>query len=341
MSSASPRLLLNLARRWSEGDPVALAGRALEAGFDGVGLVDSPRLFRDGWIESERVLAGTEARLTGPIVASLGLRHAATVAGALRTLELHHPGRAFTVVGRGESSVANEGIASPSLADHRVAMRTLREQLRDECGDDRLPGRLLGAASGPRTVTATATELGGVLLDVGVDPSMVERAVRLAREADPDTHVWLFARTLVVDDAQSAAEQAAPLLGSCAMRMASAPGWFGLDDAQVDAVRRLADAHDYRRHGDQQRAATDAANGDDGDDDDDASRLVRRRFLLVNTPAAIADAVHRLGALGIDGIVVAGALPGMVDRLEDLGAALRAGLTHPRVAHPSESSGGA
>lgn len=338
MSSIAPRLLLNLARRWSEGDPVALARRALGAGFDGVGLVDSPRLFRDGWIESERVLTGTAAGLTGPVVASLGLRHAASVAGALRTLELHHSGRAFAVVGRGESSVANEGIGPPSLSDHRVAMRTLREQLRNESGHDRLPGRLLGAASGPRTITATAIELGGVLLDVGVDPPMVERAARLARESDPATHVWLFARALAVDDPQTAAEQAAPLLGSCAMRMANAPGWFGLDDDQVVAVRRLAEAHDYRRHGAQQRAATAA---DDDDDDAAASRLVRRQFLLVDTPAAIARAVARLHAVGIDGIVVAGALPGVVDRLEHLGPALRAGLTYPLPpeAHASESSG--
>ncbi|MEO5745233.1 MAG: hypothetical protein ABIQ53_11700 [Terracoccus sp.] len=331
MKSASPRLLLNLARRWSEGDPVALARRALDAGFDGVGLVDSPRLFLDGWIESERVLAGTSAGLTGPVIASLGLRHASTVAGALRTLEQHHPGRAFTVVGRGESSVANEGITAPSLSDHRAAMRTLRKQLRDDAGNDRLPGRLLGAASGPRTITATATELGGVLLDVGVDPPMVERAARLARESDPATHVWIFARTLIVDDPQTAAEQADPLLGSCAMRMANAPGWFGLDADQADAVRRVADAHDYRQHGTQQRTAT----------DDDASRLVRHRFLLVDTPTAIADAVAGLRAIGIDGIVVAGALPGVVDRLEDLGAALHAGITHPLPpeAHTNESSG--
>jgi len=317
VKSASSRLVLNLARRWSEGDPVALARRALDAGFDGIGLVDSPRLFRDGWIESERVLAGTDAGLSGPVVASLGLRHPATVAGALRTLEQHHPGRPFAVVGRGESSVANEGISAPTLAEHRVAMHTLRDLLRDEYGNDRLPGRLLGAASGPRTITATAAELGGVLLDVGVDPGTVARAARLARESAPDTHLWLFVRALVVDDSQRAAEEAAPLLGSCARRLASAPAWFGLDGDQVDAVRRLADAHDYRRHGDQQQAAT----------DDDTGMLVRQLFLLVNSPETISDAVTRLRFPGIDGIVVAGALPGVVDRLERLGAALRDGLT--------------
>lgn len=317
MNTAHPRLVLNIARRWSEGDPSAVARRALDAGFDGIGFVDSPRLFHDGWVETERVLAGTDAGLAGPVVTSLGLRHPTTVAGALRTLERHHPGRAFAVVGRGESSLANEGMTAPTLADYRVSTRSLRELLRDEKGNDRLPGRLLGAASGPRTITTTAVELGGVLLDVGVDPPMVARAARLARESDPATRVWLFIRALVVADLQSAAMEAAPLLGSCAMRMASAPGWFGLTEDQAEDVRRLADAHNYRLHGAQQQATT----------DDDASEFVRQRFLLVTTPQTIVDSIAQLCAIGIDGIVVAGALPGVCDQLERLGSAFRNGFS--------------
>lgn len=350
MSSSDPRLVLNLARRWVDTEPVAVAQQALTAGFDGIGLVDSPRLFRDGWVETERVLTSTDAALAGPVVASLGLRHPTTVAGALRTLEQHHPGRAFTVVGRGESSVANEGITAPTLAEYRMAMRSLRELLRDERGHDRLAGRLLGAASGPRTVTATAAELGGVLLDVGVDQATVARAARLAREAEPTTAVWLFIRALVVDDPRSAAAAAAPLLGSCAMRMANAPDWFGLADDQVAAVRRLAEAHDYRRHGAQQHTATDTHGGehphddrrdDSGvEDDDDVSRLVRRRFLLIDTAPAIADTVAGSASAGIDGIIVAGALPGVLDRLEALGSAMRAGLARRTPPDPTSTERG-
>ena len=183
----------------------------------------------DCWVESERVLAGTSAALAGPVVASMGVRHPATVAGALRTLEDHHPGRVFAVVGRGESSVHNEGLPVPSLRSHTDHLRTLRDRLQDGDGSDGLPGRLLGAASGPRTITATADALGGVLLDVGTEVGTVRRAVALARADHPETQVWLFVRALVVNDPRDAAPAAAPLLGSCAARMVAAPAWFGLD----------------------------------------------------------------------------------------------------------------
>jgi alkanesulfonate monooxygenase SsuD/methylene tetrahydromethanopterin reductase-like flavin-dependent oxidoreductase (luciferase family) len=311
------RLLLNVARPWHEVDPTGLARQAVEMGFDGVGLADSPRLMPDCWVESERVLAGTTSALAGPVVASLGLRHSGTVAGAVRTLEDHHPDRAFVVVGRGESSVLNEGLAVPSLATHAEQLRSLRKALRDDDGSDRLPGRLLGAASGPRTITATADALGGVLLDVGADLGTVRRAVTLARAHDPDTHIWLFLRALVVDDPNDAASAAGPLLGSCAARMAAAPGWFGLDEDDLSLVRLVAGRHDYRRHG---------AAPTDPDVEDDAARLVRARFMLVAETDEVARRMSSLAGLGIDGVVVAGGLPEVVPGLPALAAVLPAAL---------------
>ena len=308
-----PRLLLNLARPWGEADPTALAAHAVQLGFDGLGLADSPRLMPDCWVESERVLTGTPAAFAGPVVASLGLRHPATVAGALRTLEDHHPGRTFAVVGRGESSVYNEGLAVPSLRTHRGNLETLRERLRADDGSDRLSGRLLGAASGPRTITATAGTLGGVLLDVGTDLGTVGRAVALARSDDPQTHVWLFVRALVVPDPEEAASAAAPLLGSCAARMAAAPEWFGLDAEELHLVRLVAGRHDYLRHGTTEATAH---------TDDEAARLVRRRFLLVTSAAEVTRRMSSYAELAIDGLVLAGGLPGVVPGLPALAAAL-------------------
>lgn len=198
--------------------------------------------------------------------------------------------------------------------------------MRDGHGSDRLPGRLLGAASGPRTITATADALGGVLVDVGTDIETVRRAVARARANDPDTHVWLFLRALVVDDPQDAASAAAPLLGSCAARMAAAPAWFGLDDDQLSLVRLVAGRHDYLQHG--------AAHAT-SEVDDDAARLVRARFLLVAAGDEVTRRMSSLARLGIDGVVVAGGLPAVVPGLPALAAALRAGLAHPAPAKES------
>ncbi len=87
---AAPALLLNLARPFGAGDAVEAANHALASGLDGVSFADSPRLFPDPWIESERVLSATAVALSGPCVASLGLRDPVTVASGLRTIESRH-----------------------------------------------------------------------------------------------------------------------------------------------------------------------------------------------------------------------------------------------------------
>lgn len=313
-------VLLNAARPWDAPDAVRAAGPALASGVDGIGLVDSPRLFRDAFVETERVLAGTAATLAGPCIASLGLRHPATVAGAVRTLEGHHPGRVLTVVGRGESSVRNEGLPVPPLAEYVRSLETLRDGLTTADGGPVAPGRVLGAASGPRTIAATAAVLGGVLLDVGVDAGVVRRAVDLARERDGSATVWLFLRATVTASEQESAAAAEPIIGSCAMRMATAPDWYGVDPADLDDVRAVAESHDYSRHG--------TAGARDGAVTS-ADALVRERFVLTGAPERITARLRPLAGLGIAGVVLAGAVHGVEDGLGALVPALRAGLRAP------------
>ena len=316
-----PTLLLNVARAWDGQDTVVAAEHALASGLDGVGLVDSPRLFPDGWVETERVLSGTPARLAGPCVSSLGLRHPVTVAGAVRTLERHHPGRVLTVVGRGESSVRNEGLAVPSMRAYSDSLHRLRDLLAVDDGAG-APGRVLGAASGPRTVAATAAALGAVLVDAGAHAEVVSRAVALARRDDPATTVWLFVRAVVTSSEQESAAAAEPLIGSCASRLAGSPQWYGIDDTQLDAVRTVAQMHDYRRHG------TDDARGGAAAE---ADQLVRERFVLTGTAAQISARLRPLAGLGIGGVVVAGAMRGVTERLPELVEALRVGLAPDRA----------
>jgi hypothetical protein len=310
-------LLLNIAAPWDGPDPTETAARALAAGLDGVGLVDSPRLFPDGFVEAERILGATTAGLAGPCIASLGLRHAATVAGGLRTLERHHPRRAFTVVGRGESSVRNEGLPLPPLREYTASLTALRSALRSADGAALAPGRLLGAASGPRTIAATAAALGGVMIDAGAEAAVVARAVQLARENDPGATVWLFLRATVTSSDEEAVTATDPLLGSCAMRLVAAPEWYGIADADLAAVRAVAESHDYTRHG-----SAGARRGDPTD----ADAFVRERFVLTGDPDRIAGRVRPLAGLGVDGVVLAGGLAGTLERLPELVGALRRGL---------------
>lgn len=306
-------IVLNVARPAGEADPVELAGAALAAGLDGIALADSPRLFPDCLVETERVLSATPVRLAGPCVLSLGLRHPAAVAGAVRTLDAHHPGRVLTVVGRGESSVRNEGLAPPSLRAYEASLGVLRELVPASA-------LLLGAASGPRTIAATAARLGGVLIDAGAEPAVVGRAVALARSARADAPVWMFVRAVVTDDDAGAEAAAAPVLGSCAARLVRAPDWFDVPADLRAGVAAVAEAHDYRRHG--------TAGARAGHDvPAEADRFVRERFVVTGDRQAVADRFAAFRAAGVDGVVLAGALGGVLDRLTDLAHAARDGLT--------------
>lgn len=306
--TAAPLVLLNVAAP-GDADVVARARSAVDSGLDGVGLVDSPRLFADPFVATERVLAGVPTAFAGPCSASLGLRPPATVAAALRTLAARHTDRSFAVVGRGESSVANEGVAVPSLRDHVTALQSLREQL--EHGPR--PAVLLGAASGPRTISATSAALDGVLVDVGVDAGTVARAVELAAGAQ----VWLFVRAVVTSSTEQAVEAAEPLLGSCAARLAAAPEWYGLGTDELAGVREVAASHDYSRHGSPGARTGTRTAADD---------RVRDRFVLTGSPGQIATRVRPWAALGVSGIVLAGGLAGVLDRLPELAGAVRDGL---------------
>ena len=316
----SPQVLLNLARPRGVQDPLEAATAALAAGVDGVGFADSPRMFPDPFLTAAQVLGATEARIAGPCVIGLGLHHPAVVAQALATMAEHHPGRTMLAVARGESSLANEGLAVPSLAAYRSSLERLRERL-DEL-DPQIPaglGPVLGAASGPRTIALSADALGGVLLDVGAEPAIIARAAAAARTAAPDARCWLFLRAVATDTEEEAAAAAAPILGSCAARLLRSPQWYDVPASHVPRIGAVAEAHDYRRHGTADAAGVRAV-------DPEIDALIRDRFLLTGSPEEITRRLRPLARLGIDGVVLAGATAGIEQRLAPTVAAVRAGL---------------
>lgn len=310
-------VLVNLARPRDEVDAVQIALAARAAGLSGVGLADSPRLFPDPLVETARVLSSSPDVIAGPCVLSLPLMHPVRAASALGTLAEAFPGRLAAVVGRGESSLANEGIRPPSLREYAGMLAELRERLSERPS----PMHLLGAASGPRTTEVTARELGGVLVDVGTDAASVAAAVARARATDPEVVVWAFVRMAIADDPAEALAATTPLLGSCAARMAAAPEWYGVSPAMHQSIVDLAKAHDYHRHGTEGALSNADPRSEPGLAR--AAELVRARFLLAGSPAAVEQRLRALAATGIGGLILAGGLPGVVTRLHELGEAAR------------------
>jgi alkanesulfonate monooxygenase SsuD/methylene tetrahydromethanopterin reductase-like flavin-dependent oxidoreductase (luciferase family) len=310
-------VLVNVARPSGEVDAVRLAHEVLAAGLSGLGFADSPRLFPDPLIQTARVLDSDDRLLAGPCILSLPLTPVVKVANALSTLAFHHPGRVVAVVGRGESSLANEGIRPPRLEEYQRMLASLRSLLPAE-GHGM---RLLGAASGPRSIEVTSRELGGVLLDVGTSAGAVRAAAERAERANPDVCVWAFLRVSVAMDPTQAREAGAPLLGSCASRMVAAPDWYGVTPPMTSALSALAAAHDYRRHGTTAATTPLAHIPLDAAALEDAADLVRDRFILAASGEVITERLRELAQTGIRGIFLAAGLPGVVDRLPELGAA--------------------
>jgi hypothetical protein len=296
------RLLVNAA--W----PGASAAAIRAAGADGVGLPDSPRLFADPLLATDRVLTETDVPLAGPCVLALGLRHPATVVGGLATIAERHGSRLVAVLARGESAVRNEQLPVPSLRDYLSGLDGVVAGLAGRCDGM----TLLGSASGPRTLAATATRVDGVLIDVGVSPEVVAVAVNRVRVANPAARVWLFLRVLVSASASAAVP---PLLGSCAARLAAAPDWYQVPDRLRADIARIAAAHDYARHG--TATAGDASA---------AGEFVADRFFAVGSHSAVRARIAALAAAGIDGVVLSGGVGGVPARLAATVAAVRQGL---------------
>ena len=306
------RLLVNAA--WDATRSASLphlAATVTAAGADGVALPDSPQVFADPLVLTERLLGATEVPLAGPCVLGLGLRHPAAVAGSLTTLAGAYPSRVFAVLARGESAVRNEGLAPPRLGEYlrRVG------QVSDRLGSAARDMTLLGAASGPRTLAATAARLPGVLIDVGTHPEAIARAVASARAAREDVGCWLFVRAVTTATETQREAAVAPLLGSCAARLVAAPQWYGVPAAMHETLHGLAATHDYTCHGRAQHSP--AGSG---------AEFVADRFFLTGSSDDLAAAAAGLSATGIDGVVLAGALGGLPERLAETVTALARGL---------------
>jgi hypothetical protein len=308
------RLLVNAAWPRAGGPrPADVAAAIQAAGGDGLGLPDSPRLFDDPLLATDRVLAETDVAMAGPCVLALGLRHPATVVGGLGTLAGRHGPRLLAVLARGESAVRNETLPVPSLRHYLAALDTVVAGL----ADARQGMTLLGSASGPRTLTETATRVDGVLIDAGAAAEVVSSAVGRVREANPAAQAWLFLRVLASDDSAERAAAVAPLLGSCAARLAAAPDWYQVPGRLRAEVAGLAAAHDYAKHG---TAA--ASTGDTSE----AAAFVADRFFVVGDAAAVRARIEAVTASGIHGVVLSGAVGGLLRRMGATVAAVRAGL---------------
>jgi 5,10-methylenetetrahydromethanopterin reductase len=158
------------------------------AGFDGAGILDSQLLSRDTFVVLSQAATHTSRLTLFPAVTNPFTRHASVLAGAIQSVEELAPGRVKFVMGTGYTSASTIGRRAATLADMRECLRTVRALLAGESADFAgTPGRLafaarrpiplIMAASGPKAIELAGEIADGVLLLVGFNRGIVERAL--------------------------------------------------------------------------------------------------------------------------------------------------------------------
>ena len=234
-----------------------------EAGFDGVGILDSQMLERDVFVSMAFAIQATRRIRISSAVINPVTRHISVLASAARTVAELAPGRVEFWLGRGFSSVQTVGVQPATVSQMRRAVLTLKRLLLGEevlfngatsrmrHGDPDLPPIYI-AAHGPRAIELAGEVADGVLLQVGIHPKSVEVARRLleagARRAgrDPgEIKIALTATTIIHEDQKEAREIARPL---CAQRLIG-PSYepylraAGIDPGELDIPQGLRELY--------------------------------------------------------------------------------------------------
>ena len=205
-----------------------------EAGFDGVGILDSQMLERDVFVSMAAAAQATSKIRIASAVLNPVTRHLSVIGSAVKTVAELAPGRTEFWIGRGFSSVQTVDVPPATVRQMRRCVLTLKSLLSGETvdfggvtsrmrhGGGEIP-KIVIAAHGPRTIEVAGEVADGVLLMVGIDPRQValarrhlEEGARRAGRNPDDLEIILCATTVIMDDQREAQEAARPL---CVQRL--------------------------------------------------------------------------------------------------------------------------
>ena len=205
-----------------------------DAGFNGVGLLDSQMLERDVFVSMALAVQATSRIRVASAVTNPVTRHLSVLASASKTVAELAPDRVEFWIGRGYSCVQTIGVKPASVRQMRESVLTLKRLLagqevsfngvtsRMRHGDAALVPIYI-SATGPRAIELAGEVADGAVLQIGLHPTAVETArqhlatgvMRAGRNLD-DVELILTATTIIHDDQQEAREMARPL---CVQRL--------------------------------------------------------------------------------------------------------------------------
>jgi len=169
-----------------------MARRAEAAGFEWLGVADSPVVYQESYLHQREALAVTERLRVGPLVSHVVARHPVIVANLLATLSELSGGRAVGTLATGNSAARGLGLRPAGLAALGEAVDAIRgvfDGVGGAVGDGRIPASgirrrgcpLLIAADGPRAAALAGSHGDGILYGGTMEPSVMAARVAAAR----------------------------------------------------------------------------------------------------------------------------------------------------------------
>lgn len=287
-----------------------------EWGFDGMLLADSQDLNADIWVELALAANATSTIKLGPGVTNLVTRHPTVTASAASTLQIESGGRAVLGLGRGDSAVSKIGLGSQPVDEFEVGLGQLQTLLGGESvalgngteaaiewlagtGAPKVP--VMVAATGPKVISAGATQAEMIDFTVGAEPSRLEWAIGHAREAAGGRPVSLgaFLDIGVADDQGRARDLIRGSTAILARFGVESTSTEGLSDQTRQGIEKLAAQYEEAGHGKSRSAAAQGLSDEFID-----------RFGVCGTPDQVTAKLKELAALGLDRIVM---VPGSLD----------------------------
>ncbi|MSP01085.1 MAG: LLM class flavin-dependent oxidoreductase [Acetobacteraceae bacterium] len=320
----------------------ARAARQLEdAGWAGFQVVDSQNLSGDPYVALAMAATATSTLGLATGVTNTVTRHASVTACSIASVQRISNGRAFLGIGRGDSALAHLGRGPARLASFERYLRHLRIYLRGEAVPfdeidiptniappmselelaDAPPSSQIGwlsgggpvvpievAASGPRVIAIAAVHADRIMFALGADAERLAWGIAQAKEArvkaglDPNGIAFgAYVNAACHEDIAIARNLVRGSLTTFArfnVMHGTAAG--PVSDSDRAVLRDLHDSYDMRAHtrGDSRQAGV-------------LTESFIDRFAIVGPPARVTERLHGLTALGLDKIVITGAMRGV------------------------------
>ena len=289
---------------------LAEVARSAEAwGFNGLAVADSQNLTADIWVELALAGAATSRLRLGPGVTNPVTRHLAVTASAAATLQAE-TGRAVLGFAQGDSALTQIGRRHLRVDDFERALETLQGLLRGEqvtlengtgsairwlSGSPKVP--LHVAATGPRTIAASARHAEGVDLTVGAELERLREGVAIARRSGPAGLALGAYLNVAVD--RDRARARALVRGSVATFARFSSAERELSEVTKRGVAQVTG--DYQKDHHREADAGFARQLDDEFVD---------RFAVAGPPDEVGERLRAIGACGIERVII---VPGSLD----------------------------